>query len=193
MGAGWAWVVTAALAASPGPKVVSPLVKVRPGVALKGASEAQLSLARGECEGTQVVLPGSVRQVTAKPLMLKGPGATLTASLWREGFIEVKTPSNSMGAKGFWPDPLLPVEVAGDPKLPAVLYVEVCAPREQKPGTYRGELSVKADEGTVAPVPFTVEVQPFALPATSSLPTSFGISLYSISRGHKLAPESPEA
>ncbi|KFE64621.1 DUF4091 domain-containing protein [Hyalangium minutum] len=193
MGAGWAWVVMAALAASPGPKVVSPLVKVRPGVTLKGSTEAQLSLARGECEGTQVVLPGNVRQVTAKPLTLKGPGSALSASLWREGFIEVKTPSNSMGAKGFWPDPLLPVNVPGDPKLPAVLYVEVCAPTEQKPGTYRGELSVKADDGAVAPVPFTVEVQPFALPATSSLPTSFGISLYSIARGHKLAPESPEA
>jgi hypothetical protein len=193
MGAGWAWVLTAALAASPGPKVVSPLVKVRPGLSVTGPAEAKLSLARGECEGTQVVLPGNVRQVTAKPLALKGPGPALSASLWREGFIEVKTPSNSQGATGFWPDPLLPVDLPGEPSLPAVLYVEVCAPTEQEPGTYRGELSVKADGGAVAPVPFTVEIQPFALPATATLPTSFGISLYSISRGHKLSPESPEA
>jgi hypothetical protein len=203
MGAGWAWVLTAVLAASPGPegvspkvvspKVVSPLVKVRPGVPVAGSAEARLSLARGECEGSQVVLSGKIRQVTAKPLALKGPGPALAASLWREAFVDVKTPSNSQGATGPWPDPLVPVETPGEPALPAVLYVEVCAPAEQEPGTYHGELHVKADGGAVAPVPFTVEVQPFALPVTASLQTSFGISLYSIARGHKLSPESPEA
>src|SRR5512138_314685 len=98
MGAGWAWALTAVLAASPGAKVVSPLVKVRPGVSVGGAAEARLSVARGECEATQLVLPGNVRRVTASPLALKGPGATLSASLWREAFIDVKTPSNSQGA-----------------------------------------------------------------------------------------------
>jgi hypothetical protein len=193
MGAGWAWVLTAALAASPGPKVVSPLVKIRPGAQVKGSAEARLSLARGECEAAQVLLPGNIRRVTAKSLELKGPGAVLTASLWREAFIDVKTPSNSQGETGPWPDPLVPVELPGEPSLPAVLYVELCAPGAQEPGTYRGELRAKADGEAVAPVPFTVEVQPFSLPATASLPTSFGISIYSLSRGHKLSPESPEA
>src|SRR5690242_5324215 len=108
MGAGWAWVLTAVLAASPGPKVVSPLVKIRPGAQVKGSAEARLSLARGECEATQVLLPGNIRRVTAKSLELKGPGAVLTASLWREAFIHVTTPSNSQGAPGPWPDPLVP-------------------------------------------------------------------------------------
>jgi Domain of unknown function (DUF4091) len=201
MGAGWAWALTAVLAAAPeqkvepraGAKVVSPLVKVRPGVPVKGAAEARLSLARGECEGAQIVLPGTARKVTAGTLALKGPGAALSATLWREGFIDVKTPSNSQGDTGPWPDPLLPVETPGEPSLPAVLYVRVCAPAAQKPGKYRGELRVKADGNAVAPVPFTVEIQPFALPATASLPTSFGLSLYSIARGHGLPPESPEA
>ncbi|MFL5350157.1 MAG: DUF4091 domain-containing protein [Hyalangium sp.] len=193
MGAGWAWALTAVLAASPGPKVVSSLVKVRPGVSVEGSSEARLSVARGECEGTQVVLPGNVRRVTAAPLSLKGPGAALPASLWREAFIDVKTPSNSQGATGPWPDPLVPVETPGEPSLPAILYVEVCTPEAQEPGTYHGELRVKADGVAVPAVPFTVEVQPFVLPATASLPTSFGISLYSIAKGHGLSPESPEA
>ncbi|MDY7225237.1 DUF4091 domain-containing protein [Hyalangium rubrum] len=193
MGAGWAWVLTTVLAASPEPKVVSPLVKVRPGVAVQGAAEARLSMARGECEAAQVVLPGNIERVTAQPLALKGPGSTLTASLWREAFLKVTTPSNSQGQPGPWPDALVPVETPGERSLPAVLYVEVCAPAEQEPGTYRGELQVKADAKAVAPVPFTVEVQPFTLPATASLPTSFGISLYSVSRGHGLSPESPEA
>ncbi len=193
MGAGWGWALSAVLAATPGPKVVSSLVKVRPGAAVEGASEARLSVARGECEGAQVVLPGNVRRVTASPLALKGPGAALSASMWREAFIDVKTPSNSQGATGLWPDPLVPVELPAAPSLPAILYVEVCAPERQEPGTYQGELRVKADGGAVAPVPFTVEVQPFAIPATASLPTSFGLSLYSIARGHGLKPESAEA
>jgi hypothetical protein len=193
MMAGWAWALTAVLAAAPGAKVVSPLEKVRPGVSVEGSAEARLSLARGECEAAQVVLPGQVRRVTTRPLALKGPGATLTASQWREAFLDVKTPSNSQGGPGPWPDALVPVETPGDPALPAILYVEVCAPEAQKPGTYRGELHVKADDAALAPVPFTVEVQPFALPATASLPTSFGISLYSIAKGHGLSPESPEA
>jgi len=193
MGAGWAGVLTAMLAATPGPKVVSPLVKVRPGVTVAGASEARLSLARGECEAAQVVLPGNIERVTARTLALKGPGAGLTASVWREAFIEVKTASNSQGRTGHWPDALVPVDTPGVASLPTVLYVEVCAPAEQEPGTYQGELHVKADGKAVAPVPFTAEVQPFTLPATASLPTSFGISLYSISRGHGLEPESPEA
>ena len=71
--------------------------------------------------------------------------------------------------------------------------MELCAPESQEPGTYQGALHVKAEGKPLAPVPFTAEVQPFVLPATSSLPNSFGISLYSISRAHGLKPESPEA
>ncbi|SEL97407.1 protein of unknown function [Stigmatella aurantiaca] len=193
MGAGWAWVLTAVLAASPEPKVVSPLIKVRPGAAVEGRAEAKLSVARGECEATQVVLPGAIERVTAQPLTLRAEGQSLTASVWREAYLDVKTPSNSQGRTGPWPDALVPVETPGEPSLPTVLYVEVCAPEAQAPGKYRGELRVKADAKAMAAVPFTVEVQPFVLPATASLPTSFGISLYSIAKGHGVAPESPEA
>jgi hypothetical protein len=193
MGVGWAWALAAVLTAAPEPRVVSPLVKVRPGASVEGRAEARLSLARGECEATQVVLPGKPRRLEAKPLGLKGPGSGLEASVWREAYLEVTTASNGQGAPGLWPDALVPPETPVHPEAPAVLYVEVCAPEQQQPGTYRGALSVKADGQAVAPVPFTVEVQPFALPATASLPTSFGVSLYSIARGHGLNPESPEA
>ncbi|MBZ4416972.1 DUF4091 domain-containing protein [Myxococcus sp. RHSTA-1-4] len=194
MGAGWAWAVVAAMSATPGPRVVSPLVKIRPGVAVEGRREARLSVARGECEATQVVLPGHVERARAEPLSLKGPGAALKASVWRQVFVDVKTPSNGEGRPGPWPDALVPVEApVANTSHPAVLYVEVCAPEKQAPGTYRGELKVKADGARGVPVPFTVEVQPFALPATASLPTSFGVSLYSIARGHGVSPESPEA
>ncbi|QRK07992.1 DUF4091 domain-containing protein [Archangium violaceum] len=197
MGAGWAaqGLLAAMLAAAPGPRVVSALEKVRPGVTLKGEKEARLSLARGECEAAQVVLPPDVSRIRVKPLALRGPGGkTLEASVWREAFLDVKTPSNSQGGTGPWPDPLVPVEAPPGPKgVPTVLYVELCAPEKQVPGTYQGALSLEADGKPLSPVPFTAEVQPFVLPATSSLPNSFGISLYSIAKGHGLKPESPEA
>ncbi|WNG49063.1 DUF4091 domain-containing protein [Archangium minus] len=197
MGAGWAaqGLLAAMLAAAPEPRVVSALEKVRPGVTLKGEKEARLSLARGECEAAQVVLPPDVSRLRVKPLALKGPGRkTLEASVWREAFLEVKTPSNSQGGTGPWPDPLVPVEAPPGPKgTPTVLYVELCAPEQQVPGTYQGALSMEADGKPLSPVPFSAEVQPFVLPATSSLPNSFGISLYSIAKGHGLKPESPEA
>lgn len=196
MGAGWAWVVLAAMTATPEPMVVSPLVKVRPGAALQGRPQARLSVARGECEGVQVVLPGTVQQLKVTPLFLGGPGEALSASLWREGYLHVHLASNSEGAQGPWPDALLPLSAPVPEKarsLPAVLYVEVCAPESQSPGTYRGTLRARFNKVEHVAVPFTVDVQPFVLPATSSLPTSFGISLYSIARGHGLAPASPEA
>lgn len=193
MGAGWAWALTAVLASAPQAKVVSPLMKVRPGAAVEGKAEARLSLARGECEAAQVVLPGKAQRVEVKTLGLKGPGKALEASIWREAYIDVKTASNGQGATGLWPDALVPVGTPGQPNAPAVLYVEVCAPESQKPGTYQGTLSVTADGVAVAPVPVSAVVQPFVLPATSSLPNSFGISLYSIAKGHGLNPESPEA
>lgn len=195
MGAGWAagWALAGMLAATPKPQVVSALEKVRPGVAVKGSAEARLSLARGECEAAQVVLPSPATRVRVQPLALSGPGQPLKASVWREAYLDVRTPSNGQGAAGLWPDALIPLEAPPTPGAPAVLYVELCAPEGQAPGSYQGTLHVEAEGEALAPVPFTAQVQPFVLPATASLPTSFGMSLYSISRGHGLEATSPEA
>ncbi|WP_434381294.1 DUF4091 domain-containing protein [Melittangium boletus] len=188
------WLLVGVLAGAPEPRVVSALEKVRPGALPPGEKQARLSLARGECEGVQVLLPPGTTRVKAAPLVLKGAGATLEAQVWREAFLDVRIPSNSQGAPGPWPDPLVPVETPStDKKAPTVLYVELCAPEAQRPGTYQGALELQADGVAVKAVPFTAEVQPFVLPATSSLPNSFGISLYSIAKGHGLKPESPEA
>ncbi|MFP2898281.1 DUF4091 domain-containing protein [Corallococcus sp. 4LFB] len=194
MGVGWAWAVAAVLSAAPGGvQVVSPLVKVRPDATPKGAKEARLSAARGECEGTQLVLPQGVTRVTMQPLALKGPGAPLTVDAWREAYLDVKTPSNGEGRTGPWPDALVPLSAPANPRHPTVVYVEVCVPPKQAPGTYTGSLSAAADGKDLPAVPFTVEVRPFDLPATSSLPNSFGISLYSIAKGHGIPADSPEA
>ena len=101
-----------------------------------------------------------------------------------------------MGATGLWADPLLPLSpkraLRSTAKSPAVVYLELCAPSGLAPGTYRGKVLLHREGGT-ARLPLTATVQPFTLPATSSLPNTFGISLYSIAKGHGLDPETPQA
>jgi hypothetical protein len=173
--------------------LVPALIKVRPGVEVPGRTSISLLAARGECEGFQVLVrpPADGVTVTATPLRLGR--SSLKAELFREGFVRVETPSNSEGAAGPWPDPLLPLEPSGrsTPAAPLVVYGEICVPPEQPPGRYAGRVRVRAEGKRAASLLVTLEVQPFAIPATSSLPNSFGLSLYSVARGHRLRP--PEA
>ncbi|HEY8209133.1 MAG TPA: DUF4091 domain-containing protein [Myxococcaceae bacterium] len=191
---GW-MVVAAALAADPWAAPVSAWVKVRPGAPVPALGTVELLAARGECEGFQVLVrpPAEAVEVSAAPL--RGPTGRLEVSLFREAFVPVRTPSNAQGAPGLWPDPLVPVEVdrpadrSSSAERPLVFYGEVCVPGGAAPGRYRGSVALEARGKPSAAVPVAVEVQPFAIPATSSLPNSFGLSLYSVARGHHLPPE----
>lgn len=180
--------------ASPG--FVSPLIKVRPGEPVAGKKSATLFAAGNECEGIQLHVPPPARDVVLEVPPLKGPGGELALSVFTVEYIQVQTPSNAEGTTGLWPDPLLPLE-AGAPKAssserPLVYYVRACVPAKQKPGRYTATLRLSAGETKTA-LPLTLEVHPFSLPATSSLPNTFGLSRYSIAKGHGLSPESPEA
>ena len=192
-----AWVLTGAMAAAPPPRaqVVPSLVKVRPGLAPRPASsEASFTLARGECEAVQLVLPASVKRSELHgPVRLRGAaGSSLELTALRERFLEVKKPSNSQGGTGLWPDALVPTSAPATPGAPHVFWLEACAPASQPAGAYTGQVTWRADGVAGVPVPVRIEVEPFTLPATSSLPTSFGISLYSIAKGHKLDSAEPQ-
>lgn len=202
----------AAAASGPLPwaRALSPLVKVRPGTDPGGGTAWSMSLARGECEGVQIYAEAPAKGVDAKVEALaqgakgKRPSATLTPKLYREAFIEVKTPSNSEGATGLWPDPLIPVVdgYVGEKRnalpfdstrqKPVVLYVEVCSEQDQLPGQYEGAIVISAKDKKDVRIPLRAQVQPFSLPATASLPTTFGISTFSIAQGHGLTAETKE-
>jgi Domain of unknown function (DUF4091) len=188
----------------PWARALSPFVKVRPGASPEGSPVARISLARGECEGIQIYAEPPARKVDAKVLPLRGPGARLVPRLYREGYIRVVTPSNSEGEPGLWPDPLIPVE---DPyteerrnalpwdstkQEPLILYVELCAPGDQRPGTYTGTVELTSPDRPSAKVQLEAQVQPFQIPATSSLPNTFGTSIFSIAQGHKVDAMKPE-
>lgn len=187
---------------------VSSLIKVRPGTALPASTSVALHAARGECEGFQIATTRAAQDVRPSALHLgqegKGTGG-LDGRVYREAFLRVTTPSGPDGAAGPWPDPLIPevdayAHEARDPgrvdataRRPAVFYVELCVPAAQAPGVYTGRFTLRARDRAPAEVAVRLRVDPFALPATSSLPNSFGLSLYSVARGHHLDPESPQA
>lgn len=186
-------------------EVLSSLHKVRPADRVHGAGAAHLTVARGECEAFQLYVRPPRQQVSLSVPSLKGPaGATLEVRPYRQGWITLHTASNSEGATGPWPDALIPAvdAYAGERRSafpfdstaerPLLAYLEVCVPHAQRPGAYRGTATVVSTAGR-ASVPVRVDVEPFALPATSSLVTSFGISQYAVARGHGLSQEDPRA
>lgn len=184
---------------------VAPIaVKVRPDRPLPAstsrADRMALTLARGECEGAQLIVsagawPLEALTVDAKPLRNDG-GGTLPVSLARVAFIEIRTPSNTEGDLGLWPDPLVPAidPVAHEPRnafpvtVPAgrhqPVYVEVCAPPRAAPGRYRGLLGVRVGGVERARVPLEVDLRAVTIPATSSMPVTFGVSGKSLTIGH---------
>jgi hypothetical protein len=182
-------------------------VKVRPEQAssLEGSQRVSLIAARGECEGFQVLLRPPLQKADAELLLLEGPGEPLSPSLFREGYLPVTTPSNSEGATGLWPDPLIPEKdrYVGEKRnalpfdstkeRPLVLYGEICVPHGQTPGTYRGSISMTAEGKTATKIPIDVSVSTVTLPASSTLPNSFGLSLYVMAKGHGVDPQSPAA
>ena len=196
-------------------RALPPFAKVRPGDDPAGTKAFELSLARGECEGLQIYTAPGAQRVDAHVEALKQkssdakaseetPGDALATRLYRVEYVEVRTVSNIEGATGLWPDPLIPVEdaYAGERRRalphdstterPLVLYVEVCAPESQKPGLYEGAVVVRAKERKDVRIAINAQVQPFVLPATSSLPSSFGISIFSLATGHGVKAETKE-
>ena len=180
--------------------VAPSLVKVRPGVKLPMLQAAILSAARGECEATQLATSGPVRNLRVDASPLQGAkGATVSPSLYREGWIEVRTASNDDGETGLWPDALIPAKdaYAGEKRQafpasskgsePLVAYVEYCVPPGTAPGLYQGSVKLSADGKEALTFPVTLKVRAFTLPATSSLPTAFGFSGLAACEGHKLS------
>lgn len=180
------------------------LLKVRPDRPLPAgmvqAGSVQLTAARGECEGVHVVASAanetlSGLSVSATPL--QGPGGSgLEATIYREAFVEVTTPSNVEGDVGLWPDALIPVidQTAGEARhafpvdVPArahqPVFVEICVPRTVPAGVYTGEIVLTRSGAEWMRVPTSVDVRSTVIPATSSMPVTFGLSGRSLMFGH---------
>ncbi len=199
-------VLLAALGAEPRLVPIAALTKVRPGQPIEALGQSRLRAARGECEGIQVYVSPTTEVRSADAVPLKGPGrGAVPVTVYREGWMNLTRATEGGGATGLWPDPLLPVQRARGGTNPAVLparsttdqplvlYLEMCVPSGTDPGKYGGQLAVRFGDGTSATLPLELDVAPVEIPATSTLPNTFGLGVYVLVHGFGIKRESPEA
>jgi hypothetical protein len=165
---------------------------------------ARLEAAGGEWEPFQIVVAAGARPlegVAAEAAALTGPrGATVARpSLYRVGYLEVRTPSSVEGHPGPWPDPLIPDldTYVGERRrafpfaVPAgqtrAIWVELFVPPSTPPGIYRGAVTVRGSGLGAVAVPVELTVHRFTLPRSSSLPVTFGLNGPALARAHHLA------
>ncbi|RKG87611.1 DUF4091 domain-containing protein [Corallococcus sp. CA049B] len=179
------------------------MVKVRPGIAARSATEVRLTAARNEFVSFQVALHGGdtgLTGVRAKLPGLEGPGSkTLTGpdvTLYRQALVTTKQASVAGEPVGAWPDGLVPDtdEIAGETRsafpfdVPAnearALWVDVHVPEDAPPGDYLGTVTVEADGGFQRQVTARLTVVDAALPSTSSLPSAFLLWPPHVCRAH---------
>ncbi len=170
--------------------------KIRPtDPAPPAQGSVSLSCAKNEFCAFQVAVSADVSgPVTVTDVSLgdlAGPCATTLAAasssmVYREGFLDVTTPSNAAGLTGPWPDPLIPKVDAfyGEARnaFPAMIaagqtqafWIELLVPDDQTPGTYSGTASVTISGSSPSPMGVSIQVRNFALPSTSSLGSAYG-------------------
>lgn len=175
--------------------VLGSAVKVRPHEMPEGPARAAIFAARNEFESFQVVVKAPsapLRGLRASfSVPLTGPNGAVIPSrnvtVYREGYYNVRTPSDLEGSTGRWPDPLIP---AVDPLLgqtrnafpvdvPAgenrTLWIDVLVPIDAAAGVYRGTLQLTA-ENLSQNIPVELKVLNFTLPSTTTLKSSFGFT-----------------
>jgi hypothetical protein len=186
--------------------VTSEVEKVRPDDPPPSKSENSVHIfaARNEFEPFQIVLRAErqdVRNVDIAASDLKGPGGALISkqniTVYFEPFIKVETPSSVEGNAGEWPDPLIPqvdryygerrnafpFNLTAGRNQP--IWCEVYVPPSARSGDYAGQVAVSVDGKAGISIPLSLTVWNFALPATSSFTTSFGLNGVSAVRQHK--------
>ncbi len=168
--------------------VASSLEKLEPTSALPAGRTIDLAAARGECESAQIAVRPEhlLAALSARAAPLDGP-SRIAPALYRVATLDLALPSGPDGAAGAWPDPLIPERdpFFGEPRrafpvaVPAgrlqAIWVELCVPEGARPGRYRGTVLLGDGGREIASVPVLLEVWPFALPATSTFPVTFGL------------------
>jgi hypothetical protein len=153
----------------------------------------KLTAARNEYEPFLLVLTpeallGDVR-VVAGPLTDENGGTIGAAniSVCHVGYVNVTTPTDALGAAGWWPDPLPPYD--GPFTAPAgenhPLWITVRIPKDSPAGIYKGEITLAA-EGWSCRVPVELRVWGFTLPDKASVRSSFGLPSGDIKAYHNL-------
>ena len=170
--------------ASSGWKV--PRFRALPTATAKGLG---LRTAANEAEAVQLVVTptaacSDLRVNPVGDLQARG-GRTIKSSaidILRVGYVTVEMPTDAVGCRGLWPDPLppqdkTPLAVKAGENQP--FWIRVKPPKDTPAGVYRGKLAVvaTAENGAMKAmeVPFAVEVFGFTLPDRMTVETAFGL------------------
>ncbi len=155
--------------------------------------EVSVEAARDEFEPLQLVLrpKRALTGVKVAVADFKGAASTLPASIAsvkQVGYVQVKIPTDDLGGKGWWPDPLTPV--TGPLDAPAArnlpLWLTVHVPRDARPGAYTSTVTLTADGGFRAEVPLRLRVFNFAIPEEVHVQTALGLDQSVLWRYHNL-------
>jgi hypothetical protein len=163
--------------------------------------EMSVEAARDEFEPFQLVLRPK-RPLTGLEVKVgdfSGAGSSLPASIVsvkQVEYVQIKIPTDNLGGKGWWPDPLPPVK--GPLDAPAgrnlPLWLTVHVPRDARPGAYMSAVTLTADGGFRAQVPLRLRVFSFAIPEEVHVQTALGLGQGEIWRYHNLTgPDDAEA
>ena len=132
------------------------------GVWDKESNKVRLIGVRGEHVPFQIIVTADqveVEGITVTPTDLRSAGSVLPAAqtkVFLEHMVKVYAPTGEHGRAGYWPDALVPlkrpfaIRSARRDRGPILrhqpLWVDVVLPRDQEPGTYKGEVVVAAGD-----------------------------------------------
>ncbi len=183
-----------------------PLAKVKPfdPVPTMPVKRVDLYAGRNEFEPFQIVLRAKSKDLSGIDIEFSDfrtvQGAEISrknVTVYLEGFVNLKRPSSIEGGDGLWPDPLIPrVDRYANETRNAFpftvqrgrnqpLWVDVFVPAAARPGKYAGSARISVGGKLLFSVPIDLTVWRFALPSTSTLKSSFGLSGINALKQHR--------
>lgn len=165
---------------------MSKILPHRPELArLDFKANIELMAARNEMEAGQVIVYSpdkDLKQVTLSASALTSdtgetiPQSAVTAAV--VGFVKTSKPLYQVDHVGWWPDPIMTNLDTFDIRkgdLQSIWYA-VRVPGKQRPGLYKGTLTIKPGNAAAVEIPVRLKVWDFALPERPSLPTSVAVN-----------------
>ncbi|MCX6624260.1 MAG: DUF4091 domain-containing protein [Acidobacteria bacterium] len=159
---------------------------------------------RNEFEPFQIVLRANTRDLSGVDIAFSNfrsaEGAEISrnnVTVYLEAFVNLTRPSSIEGGEGLWPDPLIPRvdRYLGEARnaFPFTLlrgrnqplWVEIFVPVAARPGRYSGSAHISLGRTVQFSVPINLTVWRFALPSTSTLRSSFGLSGINVLKQHR--------